>query len=67
MEQVCEWAQQLELDATSFHDYGITGAVLLGLSDDDMRVRSPWTCCLLPQAAELRPHPTWLFCRTCWA
>ena len=39
MEQVCEWAQQLELDATSFHDYGITGAVLLGLSDDDMRVR----------------------------
>lgn len=37
--QVCEWALSLNLDASPFWDYGINGAVLVTLSDDDFRVR----------------------------
>jgi hypothetical protein len=37
--QVCEWCLQLELDASPFFDYGITGAVLVGLSDGDFQAR----------------------------
>ena len=36
--QVCEWALSLNLDASPFWDYGINGAVLVTLSDDDFRV-----------------------------
>jgi hypothetical protein len=35
---VCEWCLQLDLDASPFWDYGITGAVLVGLSDGDFQV-----------------------------
>jgi hypothetical protein len=35
--QVCEWCLQLDLDASPFWDYGITGAVLVGLSDGDFQ------------------------------
>jgi hypothetical protein len=38
--QVCEWCLQLELDASPFFDYGITGAVLVGLSDGDFQARA---------------------------
>ena len=37
--QVCEWCLQLDLDASPFWDYGITGEVLVSLSDDDFKAR----------------------------